>query len=214
MTDEIYLKIKENENLIYKLASKYTAYYNIEDLYQAGCMGIIKAYKKFDNKLNVKFSTYAYKYILGEMIDYIRKDKNIIVSDEIFDIYRKYLKIKELLCNKYNREISFSEICNYMNIDEKYMLSIIESINIDKNISNYEEVINNTYIENEENIDEKIIIKDQISKLSDYERELINYRYYLDLSQIQTAKMMGITQVKVSRNEKLILKKLKDNIAN
>ena len=212
MTNDIYLKIKENENLIYKIASKYSNEYSIDDLYQAGCIGIIKACKKYNDNYNAKFSTYAYKYILGEMIDFIRKDKNIIVSDETYDVYRKYVKIKGLLCNKYNREVSFSEVCKYMNIDEKYMLSIIESVNADKIVCN--ELYDNIYVDNRDLLDNQMIIEEQLSNLNDYEKMLINYRYYMDLSQIQTASLLGVSQVKVSRNEKLILKKIKDNIAN
>ena len=207
MKDIVYSKIKENENLIYKIASKYSNYYNIDDLYQAGCMGIIKACKNYKDN-NTKFSTYAYKYIMGEMIDYIRKDKNIIISDETYDLYRKYLKIKELLCEKYQRDISFSEICNYMNIDENKMIRIVESIYVSKCESNIE----NSYIDSWENIDNELFIESEIDNLTDYEKSLINYRYYLGYSQDETAKLLGTNQVKVSRNEKLILKKLKENI--
>lgn len=207
MKDMVYLKIKENENLIYKIASKYRNYYNIDDLYQAGCMGVVKACKNYKEN-DTKFSTYAYKYILGEMIDFIRKDKNIIVSNETYDLYKKYLKIKELLNEKYQREVSFNEICKYMNIDENYMLRIVESIYVDKN----ETIFDITGDDCWDNIDNEILIENEIDNLSEYERNLINYRYYMGYSQDETASLLGVNQVKVSRNEKLILKKLKDNI--
>ena len=207
MKEKIYLKIKENENLIYKLASKYKNYYNFDDLYQAGCIGVIKAYKNYKEN-NTKFSTYAYKYILGEMIDYIRKDKNIIISDEAYDIYRKYIKIKELLNEKYQREVSFSEICKYMNIDENNMVRIIESIYVDKS----ETSLDNSYVDSRDNIDNEIFIQSEINNLTDYEKSLINYRYYLGYTQDETASILGTNQVKISRNEKLILKKLRENI--
>ena len=130
MSEQLMCSIKDNEKLIYKIASKYSNYYNIDDLYQAGCIGIIKAFKNYDNNSCTKFSTYAYKYILGEMIDFIRKDKSIIVSDEVYDLYKRYLKVKELLSSKYERDISFSEICKYMGIDERYMLNIVESVSL------------------------------------------------------------------------------------
>ena len=208
MNDIVYLKIKENENLIYKIASKYSNYYNIDDLYQAGCMGIIKAIKNYKDS-NAKFSSYAYKYILGEMIDFIRKDKNIIISDETYTMYKKYLKIKELLNNKYQKEISFSEICKYMSIDEKYMLRIIESVYVDKS----DVTIDNSYVDFRDNLDDEILIEEEMNNLDDYEKALIHYRYYYGYSQEETASLLGVNQVKVSRNEKLILKKLKDSIA-
>ena len=106
--------IKENEWLIYEIAKRYSSYYSIEDLYQAGSIGIIKASKKYKSEYNVKFSTYAYKSILGEIIDFIRKDRNIVLSEETYLIYKKYLKVKELITS--DREPTFSEICSFMEI--------------------------------------------------------------------------------------------------
>ncbi len=198
--------IKENEGLIYKIASKYKDYYNIEDLYQAGCIGIIKASNNYKEGSNSKFSTYAYKYILGEIIDFIRKDKNIILSDDMYNIYKQYLKVKELLNNKYNREVSFSEICLFMNIDERYMLNIIESVSISKDIEEKESYIKS---DDELNIDDIITLNSGIELLSEEEKMLINYRYYQGYTQMETADLMGMSQVKVSRCEKLILTKMK-----
>ena len=77
MPNDLIEIINENEKLIYKIASNYSSYYNIEDLYQVGIIGIIKAYKKYDSSYSVKFSSFAYKYIMGEMIDFIRKDRYV-----------------------------------------------------------------------------------------------------------------------------------------
>ena len=209
MNDEVYLSIKDNENLIYKIASKYSNYYNIDDLYQAGCVGIIKAHKNYKPNNKTKFSTYAYKYILGEMIDFIRKDKKIIISDEVYELYRKYIKVKELLSSKYEKEISFSEICNYMNIDERYMLNIIESINQSLDSNDYENII---YKDDRSIIDEEIMLSSEIDELNEFDKSLINYRYYLGYTQSETADILGISQVSVSRNEKTILQRIKNNI--
>lgn len=214
INEEILKNIEDNKSLIYKLANKYKDYYNIDDLYQAGCIGIIKATKKYNKDSSCKFSTYAFKYILGEMIDYIRKDKNIIVSEEVYNLYKKYIQIKELLFNKHEREVSFSEICSYMNIDEKYMLSIIESINVSKSIDEDEKVYNNLSIDDRNDIDNIILLKNEIELLSETDRNLINYRYYQGYSQEETAKLLGINQVKVSRQEKLILTKMKNKLAS
>lgn len=209
MNDEVYLSIKDNENLIYKIASKYSNYYNIDDLYQAGCVGIIKAHKNYKPNNKTKFSTYAYKYILGEMIDFIRKDKKIIISDEVYELYRRYIKVKELLSSKYEKEISFSEICNYMNIDERYMLNIIESINQSLDSNDYENII---YKDDRSIIDEEIMLSSEIDELNEFDKSLINYRYYLGYTQSETADILGISQVSVSRNEKTILQRIKNNI--
>ena len=212
MTNLINKRIIENESLIYSIAKKYSNYYNIDDLFQAGCIGIIKADKKYDSKSNTKFSTYAYKYILGEIIDYIRKDRNIIISNESYEIYKKYIKIREMLTLKYEREISFSEICSYMNIDEKIMLNIIESISIMKSM---DESTNNIYSSDDtENVDNEILLKYELESLDEEDKKLIDYRYYYGYSQSETASLMGISQSTASRQEKLILKKIKNNIAN
>ncbi|MBR4178505.1 MAG: sigma-70 family RNA polymerase sigma factor [Bacilli bacterium] len=214
INDEIIKNIEDNKSLIYKLANRYKSYYNIDDLYQAGCIGIIKATKKYDSNSKCKFSTYAFKYILGEMIDYIRKDKNIIVSEEIYNLYKKYIQVKELLFNKYEREVSFSEICEFMNIDEKYMLNIIESINVSKSIDEDEKVYNSLSIDNRNDIDNIILLRNELDSLCEFDRNIINYRYYEGYSQEETAKLLGINQVKVSRHEKLILTRIREKIAS
>ena len=209
MTELLSKRIIDNESLIYSIAKKYSNYYNIDDLYQAGCIGIIKADKKFDNNSNNKFSTYAYKYILGEIIDYIRKDKNIIISDEAYNIYKQYIQIKDMLILKNEREMSFNEICSYMNINEKVMLNIIESVSIMKNMENED-----YYNDNRETIDNEIMINNILDSLNEEDRNLINCRYFYGYSQSETANILGISQATASRQEKMILQRLKDNIAN
>lgn len=207
MKGELSDVVKEYEKMVYKLAYNYSKYYNLDDLYQAGMIGLIKAYKKFDKSSSCKFSSYAYKYILGEMIDFIKKDRNIIVSDEIFSIYKKYLKVKELLASKYEREISIKEISAFMEIDENKLINIIECVSFTYDME-YE------YGDDKrESIDNKILIENELSNLDLFSQNLINYRYYLGLSQSETADLLGVSQVKVSRSEKMILNKIRSNIA-
>ena len=203
--------IKDNEWLIYEIASKYTNYYNIEDLYQAGTIGIIKASKTYKSEYNVKFSTYAYKSILGEIVDFIRKDRSIIISNEVYQVYKKYLKIKELLRNKNSSEPTFSEICSFMGIRENDMLRIIESISYTVSPDD-NEIYNEFYNDDRETIDDKILISNELERLDDFDKALINYRYYEGYTQSETADIMGISQVKVSRQEKMILSRIKNNI--
>ena len=206
MEEEICDVIKENERLIYKIASKYSMYYNIDDLYQSGMMGIVKAYKKYDKSSSCKFSSYAYKYILGEMIDFIRKDRNIIVSEDVFDIYKKYIKIKDLLFNKYEREPSIKEISAFMEISEHQLLNVIEGVAFTYDIDfEYSD-------DKREFVDNKILIDEEISSLDLFSKMLINYRYYQGFTQCETAKKLGVSQVKVSREEKLILNRIRNNI--
>jgi RNA polymerase sporulation-specific sigma factor len=193
--------------MVYKLAYNYSNYFNLDDLFQAGMIGLIKAYKKYDKTSSCKFSSYAYKYILGEMIDFIKKDRNIIVSDEIYNIYKKYLKVKELLSTKYERNVSIKEISAFMEIEENKLINIIEGVSFTSEIE-YE-----FGDDKRESIDNKILLDEEISNLDLFSRNLINYRYYLGLSQNETADLLGVSQVKVSRSEKMILSKIRSNIA-
>lgn len=201
--------IKESEGLIYKIASKYSMYYNIEDLYQVGSIGVIKAYKNYKRDTSVKFSTYAYKYILGEIVEFIRCDRNIKVSDEYMSLYKKYLSIKSILTSKLEREPSFSEICSFMEIDEGVLLNVIETISFTKSTddSNYD--YGN---DKREEIDNKILLENELSSMDEFDRNLIEYRYYFGYTQSETADVLGVSQVKVSRQEKLILSRMKSNI--
>ena len=209
MNDEM---IKENSWLIYKIAKSYKEYYNMDDLFQVGSIGLLKAYKNYNIDSNVKFSTFAYKYVLGEIINYIKKDRNIIISDEYMSIYKKYEKIKFLLTTKYNREVSFGEICKFMEIDEQKLLGVIESVMFTKSIDE-EGLINYEFgYDNREDIFNKMLLENEIDALEPFDKSIINYRYYQGYTQSQTAEVLNTSQVKVSRREKLILQKMKQNI--
>lgn len=204
--------IKENEWIVYLIAHKYKKYYNMEDLYQSGFLGLIDAYDHFDFNSNSKFSSYAYKYVLGQIISYIKNNRLIKVSDEYFYIYKQYIKIKELLFNKYSREPTLKEVSNMMEIDERILLRVVESTLFEKTIEY--EFENECVIDERENIDKKILLDIELEKLNEFDRELIKHRYYNGYSQNETAVILGTNQVKVSREESMILKRMKNSITN
>lgn len=201
--------IKESEGLIYKIASKYSMYYSIEDLYQVGTIGVIKAYKNYKRDTSVKFSTYAYKYILGEIIEFIRCDRNIKVSEEYMSLYKRYLSIKSMLTSKLEREPSFSEISSFMEIDEGVLRNVIETIAFTKSTDESDYDYGN---DKREEIDNKILLDNELSSMDEFDRSLIEFRYYQGYTQSETADALGVSQVKVSRQEKLILSRMKSNI--
>lgn len=201
--------IKESEGLIYKIASKYSMYYSIEDLYQVGTIGVIKAYKNYKKDTSVKFSTYAYKYILGEIIEFIRCDRNIKVSEEYMSLYKRYLSIKSMLTSKLEREPSFSEISSFMEIDEGVLRNVIETIAFTKSTDESDYDYGN---DKREEIDNKILLDNELSSMDEFDRSLIEFRYYQGYTQSETADALGVSQVKVSRQEKLILSRMKSNI--
>lgn len=198
-----------NEKLIYKIASKF---FDVpkEDLYQAGVIGIIKAYKNYKQDSTTKFTTYAYNYIYGEMYELANNLRSIKLSKDVLKIYKQIEKTKYLLAQQLNRIPSIQEISSYLQIDELLINQIINSTNQimsldeDEKRPLYETVSNETKIHQSQIID----IKDSINTLDDCEKEIIKYRYFKDYTQSETAKILGISQVKVSRYEKKSLTKM------
>lgn len=198
-----------NEKLIYKIASKF---FDVpkEDLYQAGVIGIIKAYKNYKQDSTTKFSTYAYNYIYGEMYELANNLRSIKLSKDVLKIYKQIEKTKYLLAQQLNRIPSVQEISSYLQIDELLINQIINSTNQimsldeDEKRPLYETVSTETKIPQSQIID----IKDSINTLDDCEKEIIKYRYFKDYTQSETAKILGISQVKVSRYEKKSLTKM------
>ena len=209
--------IKSNEKLIYSIASNFKNYKSIEDLYQAGCLGLITAYKNFDTTRDCKFTTYAYPYIYGEMRKLVREDKGIKISREISKLNLKIEKAYILLTQKLMREPSISEISKYLEVPEYYISEAINSLNKIKSINEPISVDNNMTLEDvigsRTNIDDLLILKDSLNKLSSEERKIIDSRYKEDYTQTETAKIVGISQVQVSRKEQKILSKLKRTLA-
>ena len=211
--------IKSNEKLIYSIASNFRNYKSMEDLYQAGCLGLICAYKNFDEKRDCKFTTYAYPYIFGEMRKLVREDKGIKISREISKLNLKIEKAYIILTQRLQREPSISEISEYLEVPEYYVSEAIMSLNrirsIDEPVTTddksmtLEDVIGESI-----NIDDLLILKEGLSKLTEEERRLIESRYEEDNTQSTTAKIMGISQVQVSRYEQKILNKLKRTLAS
>lgn len=178
-------------------------------MYQAGCIGVIKASKTFNNNLNVKFSTYAYNFILGEIIESIRKDRNIKVSVDYFEIYKRYKKTKQLLTSSYNREVSFGEIAKFMDIDEYLLASIIERTAYTKSLEN-EHI---SYVDENDKLLNKLALDSSIDKLDEPAKSIIRYRYYFGMTQQEVAENMSLSQAKVSREETHALKMMKKDVA-
>ncbi|MBQ6495445.1 MAG: sigma-70 family RNA polymerase sigma factor [Bacilli bacterium] len=207
--------IKENKGLICQIISKYTKYYEFEDLYQISVIGIIKAYKNYNKNSNAKFTTYAYKYILSEVINYVNNSKLIKTSRKYNSIYKKILEAKNILTQRLMKEPTNYELSLFLEIDENIINDIMnlkENVNsLDYTLDNDIKIIDNVVGDNDINID-NILLKEGLNKLDNKELELINLRYFKELTQEETAKYLKTNQVQVSRNESKILKKLKNSI--
>ena len=210
--------ILENEGLIYGIINKYKDFFELEDLYQVAVIGMIKAYKKYNKDKNAKFTTYAYPYILGEVIKYINSFQKIKVNKDTRLLYAKIMQAKETLSQRLMKEPTTYEISLFLEIDESI---IIETINSNVIVDSLDKQM----IEDNQNFElyDKVGVIDQqvenypliyeLEKLPEEDRKLIEARYYNDMSQKETGTMLGMYQVEVSRQEKRILQRLKDNIA-
>lgn len=209
--------IHQHKNLIYKIASKYSNYYPIEDLFQVGVIGLIKAMDNFDGSKDVKFSTYAFKYILGEIVKFTRNDRTIKVNSDVMKIYKCYEKSKDALISKLGRIPTFEEICVFMGVSNDIVMDAISkcefAVSLDAIIGEDEFTLENVIgTDNRDNVDNVLDLQAELNKLSDEERKLIELRYFQDYTQSETANFLGWNQVQVSRYESKILKKMKINI--
>ena len=211
--------IEQNKNLIYKITTLFNSYSNKDDLFQVGCIGLINAYKKYDESFNTKFSTYAYPYILGEISNYVKKDKGIKVSREINKLNSMIERASILLTQKLMREPTVYELASYLEIDESL---VVDALRARYPIMSTDSVINDegrdiTLLDtipdiNSMDMNTLVALKDELLKLDSFERELINERYVQNLTQSEVASNMGISQVQVSRKEQKVLSKLKSNL--
>ena len=212
--DEITNLILSNEKLIYSITNYFKNYTSREDLYQAGCLGLINAYKRYNPNMNCKFTTYAYPYILGEMRKLVREDKGIKISREISKLNLKIEKAYVLLTQKLMKEPSIEEISNFLEIPEYYVSEAILSLNKIKSIDepvtyDGKEITLQEVIGESSNIDDLILLRESLNNLTLEEKELINNRYVNDYTQSETSKKLGMSQVQVSRKEHKVLEKLK-----
>lgn len=213
--------ILKYEKLVSKIASKYSNYSSFEDLKQVGMIGLLKALEKYKVNNNTKFSTYAYMWIRGEILEYLRNDKNIKVGKELISLSREVDICSDVLRQKLNREPSISEIAYCLEKDEASVIDAITSrelvlssdysINDDeegKNVNLYDVV---PYYENGYEAD-ILDLHFALEQLPKEERKIINMRYYEDMTQSEVSKKIGTNQVNISRYESKILQKLRKNI--
>ena len=210
--------ILENEGMIYKVINKYKNYFELDDLYQVAVMGIIKAYKNYNNSYNTKFTSYAYPYILGEVIKYINEYRSIKVNKNTKLLYSQILKAKEVLSQHLMKEPTNYELSLFLEIDES-LIDEVTAANVtvdsldkvigedDKNLELYDKF---GYCDSEI---ENYALTYELENLSPLDKQIIMSRYYEDMSQKEVGDTLGMYQVEVSRREKKILKKLKDSIA-
>lgn len=215
--------IEMNLPLVSSLSKKFiNRGYDYEDIFQIGSIGLVKAIKNFDNSFNVKFSTYAVPMIVGEIKRFLRDDGMIKVSRNTKSLARKIHYDKEALTKKLDRDPTIEELAEYSGINKEELVFAIESSNslqylydtihqddgapvllIDK--------LSETGVEDSDMVN-KIALKEALRSLDEKSRQIILLRYFKDKTQVQVAKLLGISQVQVSRIEKKVLAVMKERL--
>ncbi len=191
-----------------------------DDMFQVGCVGLMKAIDNFDESLNVKFSTYAVPMIVGEIKRYLRDNTTVRVSRSLRDIAYKALSVKDMFAKKSAEEPTIEEIAREMELSPKIVTfaldAISETVSLSDPIYNdgtetielLDQIADTKHTD--DNLYENISIKDAIKVLPAREKEILLMRYYVGKTQTEVSEEIGISQAQVSRLEKNALKILKD----
>ena len=196
---------------------------NMDDIFQIGCIGLIKAIDNFDISLNVRFSTYAVPMISGEIRRHLRDNTQVRVSRSLRDTAYKAIYAKEKLMKELQKEPTMSEIASEIGISKEEIVYALDAIQTP--VSLYEPVYTDggdaLYVmdqigdnkNTEENWVKNIALKDAVKRLTQKEKEIIMLRFYDGRTQMEVAKELGISQAQVSRLEKNALRNMKNYLS-
>ena len=212
--------VEENNGLIWSIVKRFKDRgYELEDLYQIGSIGFIKSIKRFDTSFEVKLSTYAVPYILGEIKRFIRDDGSVKVSRSIKELAAKIKDIQSKYLKETGEEINITEIAKQLKMPKEEIAVALDSLK--PTISIYDDSYTNdeggisfldtlsTNVDEAETLTNKLTIKEMITNLEQREKEIILLRYYKQKTQMQVSRILGITQVQVSRIERKVLEKMR-----
>lgn len=218
--------VKNNLGLVYNIAKRFSGRgYELEDLNQIGALGLIKSIKKFDTSFDVQLSTYSVPFIMGEIKRYIRDDGKIKVSRSIKELGVKINQIQKEYYLKNGQDIKIEQIAEILKVTKEDIAlaidanssAIVTSINepvYSKESSktlNVEDIIPDTKNQ-EAMINDKLTVNKLIEELQPQEKQIVMMRYYKGSTQTEVAKILGISQVQVSRIEKRILYSMKQKL--
>ena len=206
--------IRENLGLVHSCAHRFKGSgIEYQALFQAGCMGLIKATDAFDENRGVRFSTYAVPVILGEMRRLFRDGGSVKVSRTLKELSLKTVRAKERLSVREGREPTVGELARELGVEPE---QVVEALNVSApplSLTEGEEEgagqIDIPVESPEEALSDSLALRQQLSGLDERDRALIRLRYYGGKTQVQTAEILGMTQVQVSRREKKILTRLR-----
>lgn len=218
--------VEKNVGLVWSIVKRFqNRGYDSEDLFQIGCIGLIKAINKFDSSFNVKFSTYAVPMIIGEIKRFIRDDGIIKVSRSLKELSNKARVTKEVMTKELGREPSINEIAERMKVSIEELVMAMEAGYSPESLYNTVGESDSSPIllidridgekdDSEVDLVDKIALRQVIDTLKPRERQIIVLRYFKEKTQVQIAKLLGISQVQVSRIEKKILQEIRRKISS
>ncbi len=192
---------------------------NVDDLFQVGCIGLIKAIDNFDLSQNVRFSTYAVPMIIGEIRRYLRDNNSIRVSRSLRDIAYRALQVRDKLINENNKEPTVTQIAKELKVPREEVVFALDAIQ--DPVSLFEPIYHDggdaiyvmDQISDSKNLDdswlEDISIKEAMKKLNDREKLILNLRFFDGRTQMEVADEIGISQAQVSRLEKTALRHMR-----
>lgn len=211
------LLITENMGLVHSCAHRFSGRgIEYEHLFQAGCMGLVKAFDAFDTERGVRFSTYAVPVILGEMKRLFRDGGTVKISRSLKELSLKTTREREIFSLKEGREPTVSELAEILSVSEEEVTeAICASVPVISLTAGEDEGGGQTDVpveSPEEQITERLSVIKAVSDLEERDREIIRLRYYESKTQVEVAGMLGMTQVQVSRREKKILEMLRKEL--
>ncbi len=209
--------IEKNIGLVHSCAHRFTGKgVDYDDLFQAGCVGLIKAVDNFNSELGFSFSTYAVPVILGEIKRIFRDGGTVSVSRSLKEKGRKIAAEREKYIKKFDREPTVGELSEILGYDEfETAQAIAASMPVLSLTAGDDETDTQLDIpvpNHEESVSTRLAVEQVIDRLAENDRELITQRYFKGKTQTQTAQSLGMTQVQVSRREKQILKYMKSKL--
>lgn len=211
-------RIQENLGLVHSCANRFKGRgVEYDDLFQAGCVGLIKAADGFDESLGYVFSTYAVPAILGEIKRIFRDGGAVKISRLIKEKSRWVWNEKEKLANEIGREPTVKEIAEYLNLDicetSELLLAVQPTISLTSICEDSSEKQFDIPVESKEvEITEKMSLASCLRELDEKDRTLIEFRYFRSKTQTEVANLLGMSQVQVSRREKKILKEIREKM--
>jgi RNA polymerase sporulation-specific sigma factor len=214
--------VQNNLNLVWSVVNRFRERgYELDDLFQIGCIGLIKAIEHFELERNLKFSTYAIPMIIGEIKVFLRDDGSIKISRTLKEIANKAIKAKETLWKRTGREPTILEIAEEISISKEEVIEALDAMQPltslqepayqnDDEISLMERIVND---DQTRYWVERLTVREVLKSLDDIEKRIILLRFFKDLTQSQVAERLKLSQVQVSRAEKKALEKIKKNLA-